>query len=311
MENSDEASFNAQSQPSINAQMHSLYVSKLDAGLALLMSSNHHIFEFPALLLPEGISSGTCVSMQVHRDFEAEKLRLNNFLKLQDDILNEFGYIPEQPTLEIATLTSNTIVCNVIGNSKEKAREWAQVRIKKWELLKDGQRVTHGGAMLRQARSLELIADEIEQKDEVPKLKLTGLEPSHDYTLQLLLHTSAGVIHSKILEFQSRNINDLACLNVALKRYGNCENAVIEMLSKIKAKWTLGKINMESTHLISCLDESDQRDGDEIIDHDEKLHDIAADFNIPAVSYKWLEECIEKNQIVSMKNYYIKKKSIK
>jgi hypothetical protein len=47
-------------------------VGRIDAGLALLLTPDHYLVEFPAILLPDGIGVGAVLSMGVERDEEAE-----------------------------------------------------------------------------------------------------------------------------------------------------------------------------------------------------------------------------------------------
>lgn len=67
----------------------SLYVSKLDAGVAILMTDDHHIIEFPSILLPESTKSGSMVRITAVRDELLEQKRLQDFIQLQDEILKE------------------------------------------------------------------------------------------------------------------------------------------------------------------------------------------------------------------------------
>lgn len=46
----------------------SLTVSKLDASLALLLTKEHHLIEFPTVLLPSDVEAGSIVRISCERD---------------------------------------------------------------------------------------------------------------------------------------------------------------------------------------------------------------------------------------------------
>lgn len=50
-----------------------LTVGKLDASLALLTTQDHHVIEFPTVLLPENVKAGSIIKMQVSQNLEEEK----------------------------------------------------------------------------------------------------------------------------------------------------------------------------------------------------------------------------------------------
>lgn len=50
-------------------------VGRMDAGLALLLTPDHYLVEFPAILLPDGIQVGAVLAMEIERDGAAEKNR--------------------------------------------------------------------------------------------------------------------------------------------------------------------------------------------------------------------------------------------
>ncbi|CAJ0830058.1 14869_t:CDS:2 [Entrophospora sp. SA101] len=66
-------------------------VGKLDAGMAILLTEEHHLIEFPSLLLPPGVSSGSIVNINVARNYEQESAQSRDFWSLQEAILKEFG----------------------------------------------------------------------------------------------------------------------------------------------------------------------------------------------------------------------------
>ncbi|CAH1761207.1 14572_t:CDS:2, partial [Entrophospora sp. SA101] len=58
---------------------------------AILLTEEHHLIEFPSLLLPPGVSSGSIVNINVARNYEQESAQSRDFWSLQEAILKEFG----------------------------------------------------------------------------------------------------------------------------------------------------------------------------------------------------------------------------
>lgn len=83
----------------------SLTVGKLDASLALLLTKDHHLIEFPTILLPNGVKAGSIVKIKVDRDLDTELEEKKQFQAIQDEIINTFGKnLPKAPQLRIKTL---------------------------------------------------------------------------------------------------------------------------------------------------------------------------------------------------------------
>ncbi len=71
-------------------------VGKLDAGMAILIGERASLIEFPSLLLPPGVGSGSVVNIRVHRNEDEEKRQRDEFEALQNDILDSFGKVGPQ-----------------------------------------------------------------------------------------------------------------------------------------------------------------------------------------------------------------------
>lgn len=56
-----------------------LTVGKLDASLALLLTKDHHLIEFPTILLPDDISPGSIVRITCDRDLNREQEEKKEF----------------------------------------------------------------------------------------------------------------------------------------------------------------------------------------------------------------------------------------
>ncbi|CAI2162074.1 6038_t:CDS:2 [Funneliformis geosporum] len=86
-------------------------VGKLDAGMAILLTEDHHLIEFPSLLLPPGVTSGSIVNIGVNRNYDQEESKKKEFWELQEAILEEFGQNePEPPVLNIKHVTQTSVL---------------------------------------------------------------------------------------------------------------------------------------------------------------------------------------------------------
>ncbi|KAJ2047515.1 hypothetical protein GGH13_009181, partial [Coemansia sp. S155-1] len=65
-------------------------VGKLDAGMAMLLTEDYQLIEFPSVLLPKGVVLGSVVNIDVGRDRGAEQRQRNEFRELQEQILVDF-----------------------------------------------------------------------------------------------------------------------------------------------------------------------------------------------------------------------------
>ena len=66
-------------------------VGKIDAGLSMLLTDDLRVIEFPSVLLPESVDIGSIVQVQMLRNEAEEKKRKEEFCKLQEWILEEYG----------------------------------------------------------------------------------------------------------------------------------------------------------------------------------------------------------------------------
>lgn len=92
-----------------NGCMSSSVINRLVNSLPLqiLIGERAHLIEFPSLLLPPGVTSGSIVNISVNRNVAEEKRQQKEFWDLQDAILETFGKIsPEPPVLEVGRIVT-------------------------------------------------------------------------------------------------------------------------------------------------------------------------------------------------------------
>ncbi|KAK0276108.1 hypothetical protein LTR35_003651 [Friedmanniomyces endolithicus] len=89
----------------------SLTVGKVDAGVAVLLTEDKRLIEFPSILLPPDIHSGSIVDINVSRNTPAEHRANESFAHLQSAILSTFGNIsPSPPVLRCRNATQTSVV---------------------------------------------------------------------------------------------------------------------------------------------------------------------------------------------------------
>ncbi|KAI7290633.1 hypothetical protein KC315_g19823, partial [Hortaea werneckii] len=89
----------------------SLTVGKVDAGVAVLLTEDKRLIEFPSILLPADIHSGSIVDINVARNTAAEHLADQKFAQLQHSILDTFGSrSPSPPVLRCRNATQTSVV---------------------------------------------------------------------------------------------------------------------------------------------------------------------------------------------------------
>lgn len=75
------------------------------------MTEDHHLIEFPSLLLPKGVTSGSIVNIAVSRNMSEEEKKMKEFWELQQTILSTFGNDePEIPVVRVKNITQTSLI---------------------------------------------------------------------------------------------------------------------------------------------------------------------------------------------------------
>ena len=93
-------------------------VGKLDAGMAILIGERASLIEFPSLLLPQGVTSGSVVNIRVLRNEDEEQKQKADFDELQEEIMETFGKdgpVGEFPGSVLACLGGRTLMGAFLG----------------------------------------------------------------------------------------------------------------------------------------------------------------------------------------------------
>ncbi|KAL9581194.1 MAG: hypothetical protein Q9212_004040 [Teloschistes hypoglaucus] len=248
----------------------SLTVGKVDAGVAVLLTEDKRLIEFPSILLPPSISSGSIVDITVSRNFASETTAQKSFQNLQSSILSTYGQqTPKPPVLRCRNATQTSIVL-----------EWDPIQLATAEL-----------------RSLSLYrngskAGNIPKPMEMTTTKMSGLAVDTDYEFQLMLRTSAGAYSSEKLVVRTHKMTDLSGITVApgimappLRE--SLGGAIDRIGGKISET-----VRIDTTHFV-CM-EGRGREWEK-----------AVEMNIPVVRPEWVEGCEREGRIVGVRGYYL------
>lgn len=256
----------------------SLTVGKLDASLALLLTKDHHLIEFPTILLPNGIRAGSIVKIKCEQDFETEDQENQQFKSIQEEILNTFGKnLPQDPVLTTKNVTQTSCVL-----------EWEELNLgtsnlKNLFLIKDGKKL-----------------GSIPQPLTNRTTKLSGLPIDETFNFQLQLDTTAGVYESNTLEVTTHKMTDLSGINVCLGDVtANEQFSVDDIQDTLKVMGAhypaQSKVNVDTTHFI-CTRENKSN----------PQYLKALEMNIPIIRPEWLKACERDKRIVGVRDYYVK-----
>ncbi|KAI9663283.1 MAG: Chitin synthase, class 5 [Bathelium mastoideum] len=248
----------------------SLTVGKVDAGVAVLLTEDKRLIEFPSILLPPDIASGSIVDITVARNFTSESSASLAFARLQADIYSTFGVTsPSPPVLRCRNATQTSIVL-----------EWDPIQLATAEL-----------------RSLSLYrngskAGSIPRPLEQHSTKISGLPPDTEYTFHLVLRTSAGTYSSEKLVVHTHKMTDLSGITITpgvmpavLKE--SLQATVERIGSKI-----IDTVRIDTTHFV-CTEGRGRE------------WERAVEMNVPVVVPDWIKGCEREGRLVGVRGYYL------
>ena len=226
--------------------------------------------EFPSILLPPSITSGSIVDITVARNTESEITAQKSFTALQTSILNAYGQAsPLPPVIRCRNATQTSVVL-----------EWDRIELATADL-----------------RSLSLYrngakAGVIPQDKGIQATKVSGLAVDTEYTFHLVLRTSAGQYSSEKLVVRTHKMTDLSGITVTpgvlpAPLRESLDGAVDRIGAKIAET-----VRIDTTHFV-CT-EGRGREWEK-----------AVEMNIPVVRPEWVEGCEREGRIVGVRGYYL------
>ncbi|ANZ77542.1 BA75_04647T0 [Komagataella pastoris] len=252
----------------------SLTVGKLDASLALLLTKDHHLIEFPTILLPDGITAGSIVRITCDRNLEEEQKEKEQFEQVQEEIYDLFGKnTPQAPVLRVLNVTQTSCVL-----------EWDPLElgtssIKSLTLYKNGERLGQIPNPLVNTNT-----------------KLSGLPIDTPYEFQLRLTTTAGVYTSNSVQLRTHKMTDLSGITVCVGEIEPNDAFTIEdiekSLRKVGARPMQREVKVDTTHFICTKSVGPE-------------WEKAEKMIIPVVRPEWIKACELERRIIGVRNFYV------
>lgn len=256
----------------------SLTVGKLDASLALLLTKDHHLIEFPTILLPNGVKAGSIVKIKVDRDLDTELEERKRFQAIQDEIIDTFGKnLPKAPQLRIKNVTQTSCVLE-------------------WDDLDLGTASIKNLVLFRDGKKLGAIPQALTNKT----TKLSGLPIDQSFKFHLRLDTTAGVYKSEEVEVTTHKMTDLSGITVCLGDITpNDQFTVDDIQAALKNMGAHSpaqkEVEVDTTHFITTRE---NKQNPEFVK--------ANDMNIPIIRPEWLKACERERRIVGVRDFYVK-----
>lgn len=226
--------------------------------------------EFPSVLLPDNITSGSIVDIDVSRNLDAEAKSIAAFQTLQKRILNTYGlHSPSPPVLRLRNATQTSLVL-----------EWdpinlATASLKSLSLYRNNSKA---GSI---PRPLEMLST-----------KISGLAIHTEYTFHLVLKTSAGTYQSEKLVCRTHKMTDLSGITVTPGIMPPPQKeALARAVDRIGGR-LIDTVRIDTTHFV-CTEGRGP------------LWEKAVEMNIPVVRPEWVDACEAEGTIVSVRGYYL------
>ncbi|PWY99547.1 hypothetical protein BCV70DRAFT_201116 [Testicularia cyperi] len=258
-------------------------VGKLDAGMAILIGEKASLIEFPSLLLPNGVSSGSVVNIRVMRNEQQEQRQKNDFDQLQEDILHTFGQqSPKAPNLRLRNVTQTSVTL-----------EWDRLSLATAGLLSLD--------IYRNGQRLAPIPNPLHNTS----TKLSGLDVNAEYTFHLVLKTTAGTLSSPVIKTRTHTINDTSGISVCFGHIHDPEllQAAKTALANMKARFS-DKIQIDTTHYV-CTDPRNPHDPNAPQGSHGPGYSKAMQLSIPAVLPHWIFACHDQKKMVGISPFYL------
>jgi hypothetical protein len=243
-------------------------VGKIEEGVAVLVTDDLQMVEFPAHYLPkfekpdgQPIGIGSVLSLKITHSLPLQASRNEAFISLQDSILSHFSHPPS---------------ADVLGSCLKldgRSHSWIMVSFPSWKVLakKHGWTAKIHSIDCQVNRSIAFYGI----GEEETLIRLTGLDTDQAFEIRLVFRTSTGTFYSNIVTVSTCSPSDFTGLHLVIDEDAGQEalDLAKELGAMVYAPSDLDK-NI-TTHVIA---ENGQRYGD--------LH-----LDIPIVNVDWLKAC--------------------
>lgn len=248
----------------------SMTVGKVDAGVAVLLTEDKRLVEYPAIMLPAGIRSGSIVDITVKQNHRAEQEAEEKFQTLQSNILERYGLnAPTAPVLRLRNATQTSLVL-----------EWDPIQLATSNL-----------------RSLALYrngskAGNIPRPLDMQSTKISGLSLNTEYSFYLLLKTSGGTFASNTLTVKTHEMTNLTGITVTPGVLPAPLRQALEAAAERIGAKVIDSVRIDTTHFVCTEPRGD-------------AWQKAVEMNIPVVRPEYLEGCEREGKIVPARAYYL------
>ncbi|KAJ3022590.1 Chitin synthase, class 5 [Thoreauomyces humboldtii] len=244
-------------------------IGKIDAGMAMLLSPQHHLIEFPSQILPDGVTTGSIINITIERNHEEETRQAEDFLSLQEQIHLSFSQPPVQPEISVKSVTQTSAIVQ-------------------WDALVLHAADLRGIDVYRNGQKLN-----VQVAPGASSVKLSGLDVAHEYEVWIDVRTSAGCLHSNRVTVKTHAMDNLTGINVAFGSLANVHDLepLIELVARIGANYT-EELTTDNTHLVCNVPKGPK-------------YEKAVEWNIPVVSPDFLKACQTQGKIQPAGQFYV------
>ncbi|KAI0458065.1 hypothetical protein F5B21DRAFT_512211 [Xylaria acuta] len=248
----------------------SLTVGKVDAGVTVLLTPDKRLIEFPSILLPPNIVSGSIVDITVARNNASESEADRRFAALQDQIFHSFGAAePTTPVLRCRNATQTSVVL-----------EWDPIELATADLI--------SLSLYRNGQK----AGNIPRPLQMHSTKISGLAVDTEYTFHLVLRTSAGTLSSKQVVVRTHKMTDLSGITITTGILpAQMRENLAAAVERIGAK-VVDSVRIDTTHFVTT-------EGRGV------AWEKAVEMNIPVVRPEWVAACEESGRILGVTKFYL------
>ncbi|KAI8946555.1 hypothetical protein F4801DRAFT_57576 [Xylaria longipes] len=248
----------------------SLTVGKVDAGVTVLLTPDKRLIEFPSILLPPNIVSGSIVDITVARNSASESESDRRFAALQDQIFHSFGAAePATPVLRCRNATQTSVVL-----------EWDPIELATADLI--------SLSLYRNGQK----AGNIPRPLQMHSTKISGLAVDTEYTFHLVLRTSAGTLSSKQVVVRTHKMTDLSGITITTGILpAQMRENLAAAVERIGAK-VVDSVRIDTTHFVTT-------EGRGV------AWEKAVEMNIPVVRPEWVAACEESGRILGVTKFYL------
>ena len=235
--------------------------------------------EFPSILLPPSITSGSIVDINVARNTYSELAAQKSFAALQSSILSTYGVSsPSPPVLRCRNATQTSIVL-----------EWdklslATATLRSLSLYRNGAKagsIPYNPTPSRNGGG-----------EPVQSTKISGLAVDTEYTFHLLLRTSAGTYSSDKLRIKTQKMTDLTGVTITPGPMPPpLLTALKTAIDRIGMRFA-ENVRIDTTHFVCTEGRGPE-------------WEKAKELNVPVVRPEWVEGCEREGRIVGVRGYYL------